>query len=72
MSDDGTSADDTGPCPPPVDSARLRLAQDVLAQAYEQARRWGYAPGSPQMDRLRQAEAHYQRVMEGRPDAGDD
>ena len=40
----------------------LQMLEDALDRAYQQARRHGYQPGSPEMEALGQAETRYQQA----------
>ena len=40
----------------------LQTLEDALDRAYQQARRHGYQPGSPEMEALVQAENRYQQA----------
>lgn len=48
--------------PAKADGRRYHLARQALSEAFEAARKVDYAPGSPEMARLAQAEAYCKEI----------
>lgn len=48
--------------PAKADGRRYHLARQALSEAFEAARKVDYAPGSPEMARLAEAEAYCEEI----------
>lgn len=48
--------------PPKADGRRYHSARQALSEAFEAARKVNYAPGSPEMARLAQAQAYCKEI----------